>query len=815
MLTKSMLPAGLVLLAAGLVFRQSGRDVLPPAAAADRAAAVGRAGTAAQTETDLSQYYGFRKLEIYKLEMRSGNLLAADMNQDGRTDLMLVDNSNSRLDLLQQRDKPAQADPVVLASGRVNFIADDWRFEHRKIGVDKAVGSLAAGDFNADGRKDIAYLSDPDLLTVRLQGPDGDWTNPKRFRLPGLNLAQWIMAAGDLNGDGKDDLVVIAKHDTYLLYQQADGDLASPVKVMNTTENLGLAQIADLDGDGRNDLCYLSSDDQDRPLCARLQDKTGRLGAEIRYELPRPRGVTLANIDGKPGHELLAIEAQTGRVKVYQLQRPDVQAGEFAGQLIQYGFGQQGVGRNRDLATGDVNGDGRKDVVVTDPESAQMIVFLQRADSGLDQGNMYPGLMGAEQVRIGDVSGDPAAEVIVLSAKEKSIGVSHMEGGRLTFPEAIPVDKEPVALDLADINGDGRPEIVYLSKERTGQSSKYFLQATGFVKDEWKPREIGKETSTAVTLKGTPERLVALDANRDGRSDFMIFLSGDRAPLLLLATAEGKLQEVTGEGGFGLGSVSSGGFSPGMLDKPVLLMAQNSFARNVELGDNNQWRVVDQYNAAETEARIVGAATINLDSEPGNEIVLVDLGVKKLRVLHKADNVYRPWREIDIGPFPYKSTHVVDLNGDGQDDLLLFGTGKFGVLYAGQSDPRLKSLASYETKLEKVHFNDLVAGDLNSDGRMDVAVIDTQSQYIEILDYLPETGLRHALYFKVFEAKSIAGAEHAGSDPRESVIADVTGDGRPDLVLLSHDRVLVYPQDDGKPDAKAETQPEAQPARKP
>jgi hypothetical protein len=32
---------------------------------------------------------------------------------------------------------------------------------------------------------------------------------------------------------------------------------------------------------------------------------------------------------------------------------------------------------------------------------------------------------------------------------------------------------------------------------------------------------------------------------------------------------------------------------------------------------------------------------------------------------------------------------------------------------------------------------------------------------------------------------------------RESLIADVTGDGRKDLILLSHDRVLLYPQDDG------------------
>jgi len=55
--------------------------------------------------------------------------------------------------------------------------------------------------------------------------------------------------------------------------------------------------------------------------------------------------------------------------------------------------------------------------------------------------------------------------------------------------------------------------------------------------------------------------------------------------------------------------------------------------------------------------------------------------------------------------------------------------------------------------------------------------------------------------FKVFEAKSLASEERSGSEPREAVIADVTGDGRADLILLSQDRVLVYPQDAGAPAA--------------
>ncbi|GIT31893.1 MAG: hypothetical protein Ct9H300mP1_39390 [Planctomycetaceae bacterium] len=61
----------------------------------------------------------------------------------------------------------------------------------------------------------------------------------------------------------------------------------------------------------------------------------------------------------------------------------------------------------------------------------------------------------------------------------------------------------------------------------------------------------------------------------------------------------------------------------------------------------------------------------------------------------------------------------------------------------------------------------------------------------------------------MFEQKSFRGAAGggAGSEPREVLIADVTGDDRPDLVLLVHDRVLVYPQDAG--DAAKPKKPKA------
>ena len=56
--------------------------------------------------------------------------------------------------------------------------------------------------------------------------------------------------------------------------------------------------------------------------------------------------------------------------------------------------------------------------------------------------------------------------------------------------------------------------------------------------------------------------------------------------------------------------------------------------------------------------------------------------------------------------------------------------------------------------------------------------------------------LQHALNFKVFEARSFQNPIGAGGgEPREIRIADVTGDTLPDLILVAHDRILIYPQE--------------------
>src|SRR5690606_23936002 len=119
------------------------------------------------------------------------------------------------------------------------------------------------------------------------QPESGAWTETREIRLPEVEARAWSIAGGDLNGDDLDDIVVLGKNSTYLILQQQEpkGTMAEPLVLRNTSPGLGLAMIADLNGDGRKDLFALATDDQKQPFCVRLQNEQGKLGPENRFRL--------------------------------------------------------------------------------------------------------------------------------------------------------------------------------------------------------------------------------------------------------------------------------------------------------------------------------------------------------------------------------------------------------------------------------------------------------------------------------------------------------------------------------------------------
>lgn len=744
---------------------------------------------------DLAQFYGFSGVELYKLDARAFGLCKGDFDSDGRTDIMAVDNRASCLRLFRQLESPVTSSEQ--SSRYVNKLTSDWRFDIRQVSVDKQVAGLVSGDFNSDGRIDVAYVGAPDRLVIRYQPEKGktEWTQRWSVRLPDLAPASWMIACGDLNGDKRTDIAVLGKTSTYVVRQKADGTMDTPEALINTSAQLALVRIADLDGDGLEDLSYQANEGSSRGLCARLQRKDGRLGPELRFDMEQPRSVTLEDIDQKPGEEILTVDSRTGRVVVSQLRQGSGKNDDLSARLVQYGIGEGSGREQRAIAIGDIDGDKRNDVVVTDPENAQVLVYRQTGPDGLATAEAFPGLLGAIGVAIADMDGDGVNEVVLMSDKEAAVAVSRFEDGRLVFPEVVHRPEEDFEFAaMVVINRAGGPQLAVCQKQGSGSSAKVSLQYLAVNKDgAWSVAgDIQSLPATAAGTRGIS--LMALDADQDKSDDLLVIPNGagNKGVLLLRTAQKGDLESVAEP--LNLGISSAGALFPA---DGHLYVAREAFARMMNFEKNN-WTIADQFNAGESKARLAGVAVLHLDGDDAKEVVLVDTGVRKLRLLRKDGGLYKPWKEVDLGSLRFESPHVADLNGDGKDDLLLFGNRQFAVLYSGNAGSDLLEVATFESSREDAYAADIIAGDINGDGASDLTVIDTSIDGVALLSYDADKGIRAATHFRVFEEKRLVSESSSrGTEPREGLVVDVTGDGRNDLVLLCHDRLILYPQDSG------------------
>ena len=73
--------------------------------------------------------------------------------------------------------------------------------------------------------------------------------------------------------------------------------------------------------------------------------------------------------------------------------------------------------------------------------------------------------------------------------------------------------------------------------------------------------------------------------------------------------------------------------------------------------------------------------------------------------------------------------------------------------------------------------------------------METAKNHLDIVIFDKDQKLVPATRWQVFEQRSFRGRQGDMAEPREALIEDVTGDGKNDLVVVVHDRILVYPQE--------------------
>ncbi len=750
----------------------------------------------------LADYFGFLPLELYKLERRIGNLVVRDVDGDGIDDVIVGNNARSRIDLLLSTKRPEGEAEERPFRKDVNELESDKRMRSANISVNKEIVSLGVGDFNGDGKPDLVYYGTPAEVEILFNQGPGKFGAPKRIKTGDAVEGSNTLAVGDLDQDGRDDVALIAEKELILIYQTSPGVLTEPERSPHTADNPRMLKIHDLDGDGASDLLILDGG-SDHPVHVRFSTPDKKLGPEQRFAVESPRAVAYGQIDGKPGVELLTIENTSGRGKVYTLDESSADDSNKWGRLIFFGLSQGGE-RGRALAVGDLDGDKKKDVIVTDPSNAQVWVYRQTGKTGLNTGQSFPGLLGGKAVVLADLDKDGRDEAYVLSEQEKQIGRSQFENDRLSFPTSLPIKGEPVAMSLAVLDGSSTPAIVYAARTKPGADSFELRAIRRGDSGEFAARNFGPHETVPITgLSGAPTAIHAFDVNKDGETDLVVFSSYGSPVLLLGQPKDHSLAPFGGS----LGPL--GGATPSSLsvmkvkDEPALIVAQNTFARRIVLGGNGQWEIKEQYNAGRASVQVQGAAALDVTGEGNSEVVLLDRVSKSLQFLSPKDGVYRQAGSLAVGSINFDGMHVADFDGDGRDDLLIAGTDRFAVLQTGGKGQRLKEIASYEPKRKDARLADLIAGDLNADGVPDVVFTDVAENALDVASYGGEEDLLHAVTFKLFERKSYRGGGDM-LEPRDMAVGDVDGDGRADLVLVLHDRVVILRQDAGLPPRTAD-----------
>jgi len=329
---------------------------------------------------------------------------------------------------------------------------------------------LALADLDGDRRLDILVTNDngdsrspASGVSVLLNQGGGTYASPRSYRATGPY--QTYLAVGDVNGDGKPDLMVTGGPYLDVLLNNGDGTLAAPVH-NEIAVSAGNVVIADLDGDGDNDLVVAAAGEG---VAVLSNQGGGSFAAARTYPAGyMPSGLALGDLDGDGKPDLAVVSYDSGGPGNNNLSvLLNRGSGDFA-PAIAYPAGEFLTA----VATGDLDGDGHLDIVVLDSYS-RLAALMNHGDGTFATPVSYARDTLISAVALGDVTGDGRLDIV--GANSLAYGSSGWFGGNVSVLVnggggifGSPVDFADEAIErsivLGDLNEDGKLDVVAVNR---------------------------------------------------------------------------------------------------------------------------------------------------------------------------------------------------------------------------------------------------------------------------------------------------------------------------------------------------------------
>jgi hypothetical protein len=338
-------------------------------------------------------------------------------------------------------------------------------------------------DMNGDGHPDVVHgppRKGGGPPVVFLGDGTGHWRRWSEARFPSMSFDYGAVRAGDLDGDGASDLVV-AMHLRGIVALRGDGlggfQRGLPLPGADPSPEAFASRVlrlADWDRDGRLDV--IAFGEGPRGLGARGSSQGVRIfhnapdGWTARLESPAGTlsgtALALGDVDGDGRADVVTSSSVLGRTDIVCAANAD------GGCTRRKVDAVPARGYVRAVATADLDGDGRSEIAVAsvafqgETPTSSLDVLASGADGAWRRATLWsgPGVIGVWALGVGDLDGDRHPDLVALTQRgETWVFTGDGHGGLQRVqdgPPAFPGACSGRFVMVTDLDGDRRDEIV-------------------------------------------------------------------------------------------------------------------------------------------------------------------------------------------------------------------------------------------------------------------------------------------------------------------------------------------------------------------
>jgi hypothetical protein len=756
---------------------------------------------------------------VTKLDWDTRSLAIADINADGRNDVALLNNDTGRIELLYQRDPSS---PPALGKNRPHRrdrwtpILEDSPFHVEKLPGDAAMHALALGDLNNDGLPDIAYTSERNGLTLILQGPvAGQWHPPIKDKSRTPHTGPHTLRIARLHGADKPPTLVQLTQEGIALYQLADarGDKNAPLPLRlpspqyyrtDTTSNTRLIVQALRAPDATAIGTYTPNANNTATLRYRIPAADGAYGPEITHHFPTP---TLPDTDTplslRPVPIFATIDARQRLVSTLQLQpdpRPLLNSGSDATSHQTYALPTPATHLGQALLF-PLNATGHPHLIVADPKASKLHIYSPEPKTGdYREPAEYPTLANLTTLAPVPVPAAAAAKETPLPAlflhseKDSTLAI-------VRFPNGKPAPPVPIALPEGNtprhLATHPALAIVHMHDDKDKWTLQRILHTPG-----------GTLQFTPVTAPESSRRDVTNiridDINGDGLPDILAHI--DREPMRIwLQTPDGKFTETARHNPHRKNHLVPA-LTPADLTlapdpaspnaPPLILVTTPGNIHMLQFDKNGELTLRHQANARRPSDRLRAPQLITHDGTP--TLITYNETDASLEIFTPdPDGTYRTRQNIATESMSPLQSWLQTHPGESTPRLLYHARDRIIQIPTAHRGTHVRQTPIYETDLTNFTPRTLHTIPLSPVGTPHILLHDPRSHIVEIIapPASPSGQWTSMMHFTLYdENPHYHGRRNSAAQPRELQTADVTGDGLPDLLLLMHDRLFVYPQ---------------------